>query len=320
MAVVLALGVVQAAPGVAAAAQSASQGENAAIAARTQAISAEMDRASAAFASVDLRALLSTTDRASMERFEAALAQAEAEASAAARTLSAMPAWPGDSDDDKLVDQTARDAAAFASDIAKLARDLRQMLVALRKGDQGSLKNAAALVQAGSVRLMEGQALGARSRAALLPADSAERQLMLAQAEVLDGMAAIIAYAGNARDEVSTVKRLRLIGVNGRRMVAQTRALTAQARRMDLAALAGEPKDSQLLTLVERSYAINEEFAQSTERCLSALDVAAGKLEAAGGARISLRQDLVPLEREGKVMEQLGAEQMDVAVRIERLG
>ncbi|MDG2528607.1 hypothetical protein [Caulobacter endophyticus] len=320
MAVVLTLGVVQVAPGVAVAAEQAPQSVSEAIVARTEAISVEMERASTALGSIDFRALLGSPDRATLQRSEALLAQAEAQASSAARTLAAMPAWPGDSDEDRLVDQTARDAAAFAADMAKLARDLRQMVSAMLKGDQATLKSAALLVQAGSVRLMEGQALGARSRAALLPVGSTDRELILAQGEVLDGIAVMVGYAGRVRDGAASAKRLRRIEANGRRMVARARALSAEAKRIDLEALAGEPKGGELVTLVERSYAINEAFVQSIERCIGVIETAAGKLEAAGSERISLRQDMTPLEQEGRVMERLGSEQMDVALRIERLG
>lgn len=281
-----------------------------AVLSRAETVTRLLDQAGVAIQELDFPAAVRSPDPQTVDGVLAQLDGAEGKVRAAAAELRALPPWMGASEDDWLIDTATKDAAVYIDDVLVLLGDLRHLLAAVRKGDQAALQPALARFAGGAAKLVAGQALSARTRAAMMPKDSGDREVVLAQAEIYDGLSAVLTYVMANGDGAATAKTLR--GSQGRivRMASAARDRWAAQKSADRLIYGDGLKDKTLADAFERTFALQEEMLLSLERSAAAIGVMAAKLEAAGATRVRLRQDIAPIEAEEAVLSNLIQQQV----------
>ena len=277
---------------------------------RVQTITSLVDQLGQSVQGVDFSAIYRTPGKEGIAAVVAQLDQAEVQATATAGRLRALPAWTGASEEDRMVAATTRDAMVYADDVVGLIKNMRQLLVAARNGDDTALQKAMSTLMSGGVKMTAGQALAVRARAAMLPRNSSDRQIVLAQAELYDGVAALLSYGGEFSDGAATAQALRRAETNIRRLAALGRECEIAQAKLDRAELADGLKDAALAAAFERQHRLQLDVLQSLERSAVGVGAIAAKLEAAGPERLRVRDDMLPIGREETLQAQLMQDQM----------
>ncbi|NGM50739.1 hypothetical protein G5B46_14065 [Caulobacter sp. 602-2] len=204
----------------------------------------------------------------------------------------------------------SRDAVVFADDVVELIGAMRTSLTLAGKGDKAAFQKAQDKLMSGGVKMLVGQALSARTRAAMMPKEAADRHIVLAQAEIYEGFGSVLSYSGGFTEGASAAKALRTFEANVRKQTIVGRERELAQVKSDRAELADGLLDPVVRAAFDRQHALQLDVFKSLERSADALGAIAGKLEASGGKRLQLRPDMLPLEKEESVQSQLMQEQM----------
>gem|GEM_PF-3494309 len=286
------------------------QGKAQAILDRAQVLTQLLDEVSGSIQGVDLTAVSRAPTPQTVASVVAQLEQSQVAASRAAARLRALPAWTGTGEDDRLIAAASRDAVVFADDVVELIGAMRTSLTLAGKGDKAAFQKAQDKLMSGGVKMLVGQALSARTRAAMMPKDAADRHIVLAQAEIYEGFGSVLSYSGGFTEWASAAKALRTFEANVRKQTIAGREREFDQVKSDRAELADGLLDPVLRAAFDRQHALQLDVFKSLERSADALGAIAGKLEASGGKRLQLRPDMLPLEKEESVQSQLMQEQM----------
>lgn len=271
-----------------------------------------LNRSSSSIAGVDNRLMLQYKNPVVYKGFLNSLDLAKAQAQAASRALNAQPDWAGPSREDQMVAKATRDARVFAASVVMMIDDIKRVALAIQSGDEAALKTGLDLLAKNSRKLVEGQALNLRTRAAMLDEEEPSYHQMEAMARVYDGMGQAMRYSFREGSPKEVAARLRESQAKVRESVENGRralALEVQGKSVLLKLL---PEDDKLRDLTKTSQEFDTEIFASLDRSADILQQVAGKLDVAS-TRISLGADFMRLAQEEGITQDLIGKQLALA-------
>jgi hypothetical protein len=295
-----------------AAAQSIDQARIDAAMARVQAVSGLVNQSSQSLAGVNARLMGNPEDAEGMRVLSESLEQARVQAADAAAKLKALPAWKGDTDGDRLIDKSTKDATSFAVSTAAAITELQRLVNAARAGDKAAVRQGVVLLLQNLSKMIEGQALNARSRAALMEPGSSDREMTFTQASLYDGVAAAMPYLYGQVDGATAAKNIRQAQASAQETIALGRKRLAEEVEADRVEYRG--KQPQAVT---RTHQLQTELFASLVRSTEILGGMAGKMDA-GEARTELGQDLTAMKAEEDRQQAMVREQISLAAELVR--
>jgi hypothetical protein len=271
-----------------------------------------LNESSDSIAKVDSRQMLQYQNPAVFKAFLNSLDQAKAQAQTASRALNAQPDWIGSTREDQMVGKATRDARVFAASVITMIDDIKRVALAIQGGDKAALQTGLDLLARNSRKLVEGQALNLRTRAALLNEDDPSYHQMEAMARIYDGMAQAMRYSFREAPPKEVAARVRETQTKVREAVEDGRralAFEAQGSSLLLKVL---PAGDKVLGMAKTSQELDTQIFASLERSADILQQMAGKLDVAA-TRISLGPDFMRLAQEEAAAQELVGKQLALA-------
>jgi hypothetical protein len=280
--------------------------------ARVETVSGLVNQSSSSLAGINARLLANPDDAEGMRALSESLERARVQAADAAAKLQALPAWKGDTDGDRLLDKSTKDATSFAVSTAAAITELQRLVNAARAGDKAAVRQGVVVLLRNLSKMIEGQALNARSRAALMTPGSSDREMTFTQANLYDGVAAAMPYLYGQVDASSTAGKVRQAQAAAQETIAVGRKRLDAEIEADRLEFKGAPP--QALT---KTHQIQTDLFASLARSVEILGGMADKIEA-GGERTALAQDLTAMKAEEDKQQVMVREQIALGAQMVR--